>query len=100
MAKERVFKSLRVLVMFSNAVWLGSVLVLEQHNCVLFSTAVSFCPILINSIKSEMHSAPPPAPPSAALQDPGPTIHCVILKMGAKLFPVLPFPQDVSSLRL
>ncbi len=95
MATERVFKSLRVLVMFSNDVWLGSVLVLEQHYCVLFSTAVSFCPILINSIKSEMHSAPPPA-----LQDPGPTIHSVIVKMGAKLFPVLPFPQDVSSLRL
>ncbi len=35
MAKERLFKSLRALVMFSNAVWLGSSLVLEQHNCVI-----------------------------------------------------------------
>ncbi len=90
MATERLFKSLRVLVMFSNAVWLGSVLVLEQHNCVLFSTAVSFCPILINSIKSEIHSAPPPAPPTSSPgswphnsqcdpQDGGQIVSCVTL---------------------
>jgi len=46
-----------------------------------------------------MHSAPPPTP-STALRDPGPTIHSVIIEMGAKLFPVLPPPQDVSSLWL
>lgn len=48
-------------------------------------------------MKTEMHSASLPTP-STALQDPGPTIHSVIIEMGAKLFPVLPPPQDVSSL--
>ncbi len=99
MATERLFKSLRVLVMFSNAVWLGSVLVLEQHYCVIQYS----CIILSHPDKQHKEwnaFSSSTSPPSAALQDPGPTIHSVILKMGATLFPVLPFPQDVSSLRL